>query len=144
MVLVGVGDPPAGALVERLVVPEPDRTDAEQLCCRLTHPRMEHERCDIGVVLPQVDALHERLLVPGLLLERCRVVTGASGATGWRTIEAVGGRLFRYAAIASASVRDKFEYERQGMAGASSRPSGRVPCVIAMTMSLTDHFPSPV
>jgi hypothetical protein len=58
--------------------------------------------------------------------------------------QAVGGRLFRYAAIASASVRDKFEYERQGMAGASSRPSGRRPSVIAMTMSLTDHFPSPV
>ena len=57
----------AGLLVERLVVPEPDRVDAEQLGGGLAEPRVERERPDVGVVLPEVHALHERLLVAALL-----------------------------------------------------------------------------
>ena len=79
MVLVRVGDAAAGPLVERLVVPQPDRAHAEQLGRGLTDTRVERERRDLGVVLPQVHALHERLLVATLLLERRGVVAGAVG-----------------------------------------------------------------
>ena len=38
---------------------------------------VERERADVGMVLPQVHALHERLLVAALLLERDDVAGGA-------------------------------------------------------------------
>ena len=77
MVLVRVGDPPAGLLVERLVVPQAHGVDAEQLGRGLAEPRVERERADVGEVLPQVHALQERLLVAALLRERDGVGRGA-------------------------------------------------------------------
>ena len=67
----------AGLLVQRLVVPQPDGVDAEQLGRRLAEAGVERERADLGEVLPQVHALQERLLVAALLGERTIVAGGA-------------------------------------------------------------------
>ena len=50
-------------------MPEPEFLDAEQSRGRLANNRMERERADRGRVLPQIDALNERLLVGRLVAE---------------------------------------------------------------------------
>ena len=70
LVLVRVGLAAARSLVQRLVVPEPQRVDAEQLARGLPDALMERERTERGVVLPEVDALLERLLVRRAFFER--------------------------------------------------------------------------
>ena len=69
LILVRVGDATAGLLVQGLVVPEAHRRSPQQLRREARYPRVERERPDVLVVLPQVDALHEGLLVPALLLD---------------------------------------------------------------------------
>ena len=71
--------PPAGLLVQRLVVPEPDRGDVDQLGGGLSEAGVEREWPDVGTVLPQVHALDERLLVARALVEG-PVVAGGAGA----------------------------------------------------------------
>ena len=73
MVLVGIGLPAAGLLVERLVVPQADPLDPEQLGGRPRHPGVKVQRSDLGVVLPQVLALDEGLLIAGLLRQDAAV-----------------------------------------------------------------------
>ena len=68
-----VGFAPACPLVERLVVPEPQRVDAEQAGCGLPDRVMKGKRADGGEVLPEVDALLERLLIGRALRERSRI-----------------------------------------------------------------------
>ena len=74
-----VGDAAARLLVQGLVVPEADDRDAQQLGGRLPERGVEREGPDRGVVLPEVHALHERLLVPALRLERHGVLHRAGG-----------------------------------------------------------------
>ena len=73
VVLVRIGGASAGLLVQRLVVPQPDAVDAEQLGRGLTERGWNVSGRIVGIVLPQVDALVERLRVRGALLERRRV-----------------------------------------------------------------------
>ena len=67
MVLVRIGLATVRFLVERLVVPQPHLVRAQQGRRGLAEPWVERERRDAGTVLPQVDALVERLLVGGAL-----------------------------------------------------------------------------
>jgi hypothetical protein len=73
MVLMGFGLPATGLLVERLVVPQADPLDPEQLGGGPGHPGVEVERPHLGIVLPQVLALDKRLLVAGFLGQRAAV-----------------------------------------------------------------------
>jgi hypothetical protein len=66
------------------------------------------------------------------------------GPKGPGTLFFTGGRLLRNAAIARLSSLVRFANACQAMIGASSRPSGRLPFVIAVTISSVDHLPIPV
>ena len=76
-ILVGIGLAAAGQLVQRLVVPHPQGVDAEQLSGDLPDALVERQRPDVGVVLPQVHALDERLLVAALVGQRAVVAATA-------------------------------------------------------------------
>ena len=64
-VLVVVGKPPAGLLVERLVEPQPHPADPHQPACQVGEPeRMDERR---GIDRPQVERLQEAALVHPLV-----------------------------------------------------------------------------
>ena len=94
-----VGQPAARLLIQRLVVPQAEFLDAEQSCGRLADNWMESERADGGRVLPQIDALNERLLVGRLVAELAIVETFAARDRfidgGAVAIEFVGRRANR-------------------------------------------------
>src|SRR5215211_5216211 len=66
------------------------------------------------------------------------------GPNGPGTLFFTGGTLLRKVAIASTSSRVRFANACHGMIGASTRPPGRWPLVIAATISSVDHLPRPV
>ena len=74
LILMRLGVAPARILVERLVVPETQHRHADQERRGLGDLGMERQRQDLGMVLPQVDALRERLLVRRLFAQRAMVV----------------------------------------------------------------------
>ncbi len=74
-----LGFAPARLLVERLVVPEADRFRADQLGGRAGDARMEGERRDLRVILPEVLTHGEAALERRLLVETARIVAGTPG-----------------------------------------------------------------
>ena len=94
-----ISRPPAGFLVQRLIVPQPKGIDAQQSRRRLAHDRMERERANRGRIFPQVDALDERLFVRRLLAElavvealapRHRFIDGGAVTLEFVHVEQVG------------------------------------------------------
>src|SRR5262249_9665492 len=94
LVLVRVGQPTSRLLVERLVVPQPQRRHAEQRRRRAGDSLVEGEQSYAGVVLPEIDALLEGLLVAALLGERPAIPRRA-GRHGGVHCGAETGELFR-------------------------------------------------
>ena len=134
MILVRVGRAPARFLVERLVVPQAHAVDAEQLGRGLAERGVERQRPDRGVVLPQVDALVERLRVRVAFLERRRIALARRHRVGHQRFvevelglgqqpvdddEAVASEAFDERRIEPRIIR----HERDYPAGSSLRPS---------------------
>ncbi len=134
MVLVRVRRAPAGFLVQRLVVPQPHAVDTEQLGRGLPERGVERQRPDRGVVLPQVDALVERLRVRAAFLEWRRIALARRHRVGHQRFvevelgfgqqpvdddEAVASEPFDERRVESTI----FRHERDYPAGSSLRPS---------------------
>ena len=76
---MGIGLTTPGLLVERLIVPDPHGLGTQHLRSHLGQPRVESRGAYVGMILPQIHALDEGLLVERLLFHGALIAEGPVG-----------------------------------------------------------------